>query len=67
LFYVTCSLFSQENEQIVGSFLEENRDFKLVTLNRGNMNNEFIENGFFKSLPHRTQTDGFFCACLRKN
>lgn len=50
LLYSTCTLRKKENEQIVESFLQKNKDFSLK-----------YQHTF---MPHKDGTDGFFCALL---
>ena len=51
--YSTCTLRKAENEDIVLKFLEENNDFSLE-----------YQHTF---MPHKDNTDGFFCALITKN
>ncbi len=53
ILYSTCTLRRKENEDIVESFLKNNSDFSL----------EYIHT----FMPHKDNTDGFFCALLIKN
>ena len=54
LIYVTCSLFAEENEDRVASFLEGRADFR--------------PDGPFRRLTPRTDaTDGFFVASLSRS
>ncbi|MCV6599617.1 MAG: RsmB/NOP family class I SAM-dependent RNA methyltransferase [Alphaproteobacteria bacterium] len=64
LYYATCSLFQEENQNVVNLFLEKHSDFELSEIK-----NEFVgENqGTFQSSPYRTNTDGFFVAKIKKN
>ena len=62
LIYGTCSLFSAENEKVVGHFLAANPEFALQPSDaqsplRGG-------DGFLRLYPHRENTDGFFGAVL---
>ncbi|HOK06137.1 MAG TPA: 16S rRNA (cytosine(967)-C(5))-methyltransferase RsmB [Syntrophales bacterium] len=61
--YATCSVLPEENEEIVGDFLDENGGFEVAgpegldpSLTDGD--------GFFRTYPHRHDTDGFFGAVL---
>ena len=53
ILYSTCTLRKAENENQVDWFLKENPDFSLVS-----------EHTF---MPHTDNTDGFFCALLKKH
>lgn len=68
LVYATCSLLSDENEQIAEAFLSANTDFKLLNaaeiLSQQQIN---IDTGqYLKLLPHLHGTDGFFAAVFEK-
>jgi 16S rRNA (cytosine967-C5)-methyltransferase len=66
LIYSTCSLMKEENEEVIKSFLDQNKTFCRISL-PGQINNHLIDHeGFFKTYPHRDDTDGFFGAFLRK-
>ncbi len=70
LVYATCTISREENEEVVGAFLEENKDFSVISPAR--INPELFgrftaEDGFFKSLPHVHDMDGFFGAVMRRN
>ena len=61
IIYSTCTLRKAENENVVRKFLENNKDFELCpTRIFGD------ETGMVTFLPHKTGTDGFFAAKLRK-
>jgi len=75
LVYVTCSVFAEENEGQVYGFLEDNKDFEL--LSAGEVWEDRIgtekampwsEDGCTLTMtPESTDTDGFFLAVMRKN
>lgn len=68
LVYATCSLLSDENEQIVEAFLSAHADFK--SLNAGEILSQQqinLDTGkYLKLLPHLHHTDGFFAAVFEK-
>lgn len=53
LLYSTCTLRKAENEEIIKKFLDGNKEFK------AEYQHTFI--------PHRDETDGFYCALLVRN
>lgn len=61
IIYSTCTLRKDENENVVNKFLENNKDFELCPT--GIFGDEV---GMVTFLPHKTGTDGFFAAKLRK-
>ena len=61
IIYSTCTLRKAENEQVVQKFLDNNKDFELCPT--GIFEDE---TGMVTFLPHKTGTDGFFAAKLRK-
>jgi len=74
LFYVTCSMFAEENEGQVYPFLEENPEFELLSAGEtfeekfgdGKMK-PWSEDGCTITLtPLSTNTDGFFFAVMER-
>jgi len=61
IIYSTCTLRKAENEDVIERFLENNKDFELCPT--GIFGDE---KGMLTFLPHKTGTDGFFAAKLRK-
>lgn len=55
LVYSTCTISKMENEQMVKTFLRENKNFELLP-------DEFLEKGYRQLLPNESNTDGFFIA-----
>ncbi len=68
LVYSTCTLFHEENEDIIERFLKDHPEFRLDQI--GNILPEnchlFIKNGYFKTFPPEGDMDGFFAARLVK-
>jgi 16S rRNA (cytosine967-C5)-methyltransferase len=68
LVYSTCTIFHEENEDVVEAFLKQHPEFALDDLTRvlsGN-NRSFTKNGYFKTFPQGNGMDGFFVARLIK-
>ena len=59
LIYSTCSLNKVENQAICDRFLEENKEFKKISLSD--------EDGYMTLMPHKNGTDGFFLAKFIKD
>jgi 16S rRNA (cytosine967-C5)-methyltransferase len=69
LVYATCTISKEENEDNVHVFLNENKDFYLVPVLEMpvfGFGKLISEDGFFRSLPHLYNTDGFFGAVMKK-
>ena len=69
LVYATCTMSRGENEGVVCGFLEEKKDFRIVAPSE--MNPDIFvrfttKEGFFRSLPHLHDMDGFFGAVMRR-
>ena len=66
LIYCTCSLMPQENEEIADSFLKSNPHFSACPPSEA-IPRQFIEQGLFRTYPHRDNMDGFFAAVFKRN
>lgn len=62
--YCTCSMFKEENEEVIERILKERKNVKLVPL-KGYYSSGFIE-GTIRAFPHKHNTIGFFYALLEK-
>jgi 16S rRNA (cytosine967-C5)-methyltransferase len=72
LVYSTCTVFHEENEDVVEKFLEGHSEFKLDQVDKvvsafiaDGKSEKFyplIQNGYFKTFPPRHEMDGFFVA-----
>ena len=68
LVYATCSILNDENENIVASFLENNKHFKIIPQHTV-MEKYGVDIGggdFLKLTTHTHKTDGFFGALLQR-
>jgi 16S rRNA (cytosine967-C5)-methyltransferase len=62
--YSTCTLFDEENFQVIDRFLAEHPDFEQVPLTHERA--DIVKNGCLFITPDAYHTDGFFIAKLRK-
>ena len=65
LIYVTCSLFTEENEERVDAFLARSRGFETVPAS-GILDARLTDRGFLRLTPRTAGTDGFFVAVLKR-
>ena len=68
LVYSTCTVFHEENEDVVGKFLNEHQEFQLDEMAEvlPESCHRFIRNGYFKTFPPVDEMDGFFVARMKK-
>jgi 16S rRNA (cytosine967-C5)-methyltransferase len=76
LVYSTCTIFHEENEDVVEKFLEEHPEFRLDPVDKvattfiadgqSEEYRSFFQRGYFKTFPPKNQMDGFFVARLIK-
>lgn len=74
MIYVTCSVFAEENEGQVYEFLEQNKDFELLSAGEvwedrigTEKSMPWSEDGCTLTMtPASTNTDGFFLAVMKK-
>jgi 16S rRNA (cytosine967-C5)-methyltransferase len=67
LVYATCSSEPEENEAVIGRFLEEHRDFASAPDRMPAELGRFITGeGYFRTFPFRDQLEPFFAAMLVK-
>jgi 16S rRNA (cytosine967-C5)-methyltransferase len=68
LVYSTCTVFHEENEDVVEKFLGGHPEFKIDRIDKVIPEKwlSLIQNGYFKTFPPKNEMDGFFVARLRK-
>ena len=66
LVYSTCSVMSEENEDVIADFLSRHRDFRCIHPPAVIPLPMLTDEGFFKTRTDRHGTDGFFGAVLMK-
>lgn len=70
LIYVTCSIFYEENESIVENFLANHAHYEMTPIQERLTSLPEAEEGMSSPYlflsPHKTKTDGFFAARLRR-
>jgi 16S rRNA (cytosine967-C5)-methyltransferase len=66
--YSTCTLSRTENSEVVEYFLKRHPQFELQDAADylPDQAKPLVENRYFRALPHRHNTDGFFAARMRK-
>ncbi|MCX6137408.1 MAG: class I SAM-dependent methyltransferase [Ignavibacteriales bacterium] len=69
LVYATCTMFEEENEQVVEGFLKNHPEFQLMKpseiLIRYGLDS-LGNDSYFQLLPHVHGTDGFFAAVMKR-
>jgi 16S rRNA (cytosine967-C5)-methyltransferase len=67
LVYSVCSTEPEEGEEAVGEFLKSAGHFRIIEADAA-LKGNFLDEGFFRTYPHRHNMDGFFGVSLcRKN
>ena len=76
LIYSTCTVFHEENEGVVETFLGGHPEFQLdqiekvasafIADGKSEKFRPFLQNGYFKTFSPKNEMDGFFVARLRK-
>jgi 16S rRNA (cytosine967-C5)-methyltransferase len=68
LIFSTCTVFHEENEDVVEKFLRGRPEFKIDGIDEvlREKLRPFLQNGYFKTFPPKNEMDGFFVARLRK-
>jgi 16S rRNA (cytosine967-C5)-methyltransferase len=68
LVYSTCTVFHEENEDVVKQFLADHSEFRLDPIEKvlPERCHSFIKGGYFTTFPRGDGMDGFFVARLTK-
>ena len=66
LVYSTCSSEPEENEHVVEHFLSTHGGFTIEHPLTGRLDALIDADGYFRTLPHRDELEGFFAAVLRR-
>lgn len=69
LVYSTCTIFREENEDVIERFLDKHKEFKLEDT-RSVLPEKlhiFVRDGYFKTFPPNDEMDGFFVARLLRS
>lgn len=66
LFYSTCTILRQENEEVIYQFLAQHSNFALEKIKQVNSIPAKEENNMLTYYPHMSNTEGFFIAKLVK-
>lgn len=62
--YSTCTIFDEENVQVIKRFLKEHPNFEQIKLKHTQA--EIVKDGCLVITPEQFQTDGFFIAQIRR-
>ena len=66
LVYSTCTIVSDENQNVVKQFLATHPEFEQAPLAVSSVLDTSIQEDMLTLYPHSFMTDGFFISCLRK-
>src|SRR3712207_9248318 len=61
--YSTCTIFDEENFQVIDKFLQRHPNFEQVTLKHAQA--DIVKDGCLMITPEQYQTDGFFIGQVR--
>ncbi len=63
LVYSVCSIEPEEGEQVIRDFLKTTDEFRIIEADQEFMK-PFVNNGYFRTFPHKESMDGFFGVIL---
>lgn len=66
LVYSTCTILSEENQQVIEQFLQKHTEFELMEVPVNKRLEPSLHGKMLTIYPHQYYTDGFFISCLRK-
>ncbi|MEG0250174.1 MAG: 16S rRNA (cytosine(967)-C(5))-methyltransferase RsmB [Peptostreptococcus sp.] len=66
LLYSTCTMFKEENIDIIKRFLEENKNFTLEPINNIEIKDKISDSGYVNIYPDESDMDGFFICKMKK-
>lgn len=68
LVYSTCSILKEENEDVVEEFIEKNKEFEFVKIEKVEQEffKKFIKNNKYVQVYQNEKTDGFFICKMRR-
>lgn len=67
LIYSTCTINTDENIDMIETFLEKNQDFRLMAIDKANLKEfETSRKGYLEIYPNLHNMDGFFIAKLER-
>jgi 16S rRNA (cytosine967-C5)-methyltransferase len=66
--YSTCTVFHEENENVVEEFISHHPEFRLDPIDKvlPERCHLFVKGGYFRTFPRGDGMDGFFAARLTK-
>lgn len=66
LVYSTCTILSEENQQVVEQFIKKHPEFELIDIPVSKYLSLNLHNKMLTIYPHQYNADGFFISCLQK-
>ncbi|AYW46268.1 16S rRNA (cytosine(967)-C(5))-methyltransferase RsmB [Tetragenococcus koreensis] len=66
LVYSTCTILTEENQQVIDQFLQKHAEFERMEVPLNKQLKPSLHDKMVTIYPHQYYTDGFFISCLRK-